>query len=538
MVGSSDLDGLDVMECLASLAAKSLVAVNVSGEAATYRLLDVNRAYALDKLLESDDSRWIFRRHCEHCCTLLEHIAADHKLCGTSEQLAIYHRLVGDVRAALDWAFSPAGDASLGISLTNAAVPFWFRLSLIEECRVRLERAINALSEDQRENSREAMQLFAALGSALMNTNSAGPDMKMIWSTVLAIAERLGDSDYRFRAHWGLWVDCCNHGRYADALGIAKGFWSVASSDPVDLAVSHRWIGVSLHYAGDQSAAREHFERMLSYDGSEVGRSDSTRFQYNQTVAARCYLGLISLLQGFPDQAMRMVDRNVQHAISINHDLTLCFALAEGACPVALQVEDLDAADRYVVTLLDLAERRALTGWHAMGRVFSAMLLAKRGDNDAAIVTLHAALDGLRMSHTAPRFTSMLGYYAELLCRGGDIATAHVAIDEALRRSESNEERWCIAELLRIKGDILRRQEHAAAVDEAEGYLLRSLDWARRQDSRWWELRTAISLAHLRQGQGRIVEARDLLGPVYQRFTEGFGSADLRAAARLLKLIS
>jgi predicted ATPase len=540
MVGEPNLGGRDVMECLANLAAKSLVAVNVSGEVATYRLQDVNRAYALDKLSESDDSRWIFRRHCEHCRSLLEHVAADRKLGGTPEQFSIYHRITGDVRAALDWAFSPAGDAALGISLTNAAVPLWFRLSLIDECRTRLERAINALSEEQRQNSREAMQLYAALGSALMNTNSVGPDMTMIWTTVLRIAERLDDFDYRLRAHWGLWVDCCNQGRYADALEIAKGAWSVAagSSDPVDLAVSNRWIAVSLHYIGEQSAARQYFERTLSYEALDVGKSDSMRFQYNQGVAARCYLGQIALQQGFPDRAMSIVDRNVQQAISLNHELTLCFALTEGGCPIALQVGDLETADRFTAMLLDLTERRALTGWHAMGHVFRAMLLARRGDIDAAAAVFRGAVDDVRRARLAPRFTSILGYYAEVLGHAGDIAGAHTIIDEALQRSDSNEERWCIAELLRIKGDIVRRQDHATAIDEAEDYLLRSLDWARRHDSLLWELRAAVSFAELRRGQGRLVEARDLLMPVYQRFTEGFGSADLRAAENLLKVLS
>jgi predicted ATPase len=539
VVGDSDGSGLDVMECLASLVAKSLVALNVSGEAATYRLADVTRAYALDKLSESDDSRRIFRRHCEHCCSLLENLAADPKLSGTPQELSIYHRIIGDVRDALNWAFSPTGDTSLGISLTNAAVPLWFRFSLIDECRTRLERAINALSDGQRQSSREAMQLFSALGSALMNTNSAEPDMNMIWTAVLRMAGQSGDLDYRLRAHWGLWIDCCNHGRYTDALEIAKGAWSVAagSSDPVDMAVTNRWMGVSLHYLGDQIAAREYLERALSYTSSVVGRSDSMRFQYNQAVAARCYLGQIELQQGFPDRAMSIVSANVQYAISIDHELSLCFALEEGACPIALQVGNLEAAERFTTMLLDLTERRALTGWYPMGRVFQAMLLAGRGDIEAAASIFRIALDSLGTSHIAPRFTSILGYYAEVLGRVREFSDAHALIDEALQRSEDNEERWCIAELLRIKGDIVRRQGHVTANEEAEDYLLCSLDWARRQDSLLWELRTAISFAELRRAQGRIVEARDLLMPVYQRFTEGFGSADLRAAENLLKAL-
>jgi len=86
LIGRSDFSVSDVVECLASLAAKSLVAVNVSGEVATYKLPDVNRAYALDKLSESDDSRWIFQRHCE---TLLQ---SDANIGGLGHSNALHWR--------------------------------------------------------------------------------------------------------------------------------------------------------------------------------------------------------------------------------------------------------------------------------------------------------------------------------------------------------------------------------------------------------------------------------------------------------------
>jgi predicted ATPase len=88
-------------------------------------------------------------------------------------------------------------------------------------------------------------------------------------------------------------------------------------------------------------------------------------------------------------------------------------------------------------------------------------------------------------------------------------------------------------EVLRLKGELLILQnESNAAV--AEDCFLRSLDWARRQGALSWELRTATSLARLRRDQGRRREAFDLLASVYGRFTEGFGTADLQSAKRLL----
>ena len=97
-------------------------------------------------------------------------------------------------------------------------------------------------------------------------------------------------------------------------------------------------------------------------------------------------------------------------------------------------------------------------------------------------------------------------------------------------RSDSNEERWCVAELLRIKGELILLEGAPQAPTAAEEHFLRSLDWARRQGALSWELRTSTSLARLQQDQGRIAEARSLLQSVYDRFSEGFETADLKTA--------
>ena len=105
-------------------------------------------------------------------------------------------------------------------------------------------------------------------------------------------------------------------------------------------------------------------------------------------------------------------------------------------------------------------------------------------------------------------------------------------------RSERDEERWYMAEFLRIKGELLRLEDTPRATREAEEQFRRSLDCARQQEALSWELRTSISLARLHQGQGQFIEARDALEPVYGRFKEGFQTADLRAAKALMEGLS
>jgi predicted ATPase len=133
--------------------------------------------------------------------------------------------------------------------------------------------------------------------------------------------------------------------------------------------------------------------------------------------------------------------------------------------------------------------------------------------------------------------TAFLCALAEGLASTGRTAEGRATIDDVLERCERYEERWCIAELLRVKGEIELQGHSAAASSTAEGYFLQSIAWARRQSALSWELRAAMSLARLRHQQNRTTEARELLAPVYDRFAEGFETADLRAANALLEAI-
>ena len=110
------------------------------------------------------------------------------------------------------------------------------------------------------------------------------------------------------------------------------------------------------------------------------------------------------------------------------------------------------------------------------------------------------------------------------------------AADEALERTERSNALWWTPEALRIKGETLLLCKGDTSA--AEDHFCRSLDLARRQGALSWELRTATSLARLRRDTGRIRGARELLSSVYGRFTEGFGTADLRSAKALIEKLT
>src|SRR3989454_2415330 len=126
-----DIPASEVADSVANLVGKSLVSTDVGGAIVHYRLLETTRAYARDKLVGSAEFGHCARRHAEHYRHLLQHADAELETRPTAEWVAAYRPQIGDVRAALDWAFSPSGDVGVAVALTAATVPLWTHLSLL-----------------------------------------------------------------------------------------------------------------------------------------------------------------------------------------------------------------------------------------------------------------------------------------------------------------------------------------------------------------------------------------------------------------------
>ena len=126
------------------------------------------------------------RRHAEHFRALFARAAAEWETEPTRQWLDAWRGQIGNLRAALDWAFGPSGDAGIGVDLTVAAVPLWFQLSLIDECRKRVETRARRRRR-QRLDPRRLMQLRAALGWSLMYTARACRETRAAWESALAV---------------------------------------------------------------------------------------------------------------------------------------------------------------------------------------------------------------------------------------------------------------------------------------------------------------------------------------------------------------
>jgi hypothetical protein len=295
-------------------------------------------------------------------------------------------------------------------------------------------------------------------------------------------------------------------------------------------------IGVSQYWLGDQPSARLHIERALAHDVAPLRKSEIVRFQVDHWVTARAFFARILWLQGFPDQAMREAESSVADGRATNHAISLCLALAVAACLVALWVGDLAAAEHYGGILLDHStsmRRRAGASLPAAIRECS--------PSSKAMSTLDCrccARASTNQARPGPLGWLIAVLMAEALGRAGQIAEGLAAVEVALTWTESTEERWAAAELLRIKGELLLLQGAPGAAAPAKDHFRQALDWARQQGALSWELRAATSLARLLGDQDRSADATALLQPVYDRFTEGFATADLKAAKALLDDLS
>jgi len=436
----------------------------------------------------------------------------------------------------VNWAFSPEGDVSIGVALTVAAIPLWMHLSLMEECQTCIERALGSEKAAPHRSGRDEMKLYAGLAAALLHARGPLPRGDIVWSKALQIAESLDDSRYLLRVLWGLSICRFYVGDYRAALDLLGKFRSIASKrgDPADMLSCDRLIATTLHYLGDQARARRGLERVLAEHAAPLHRSHIARFQYDQRVAAQYTLANTLWLQGLPDQATHLARNAVADARASGHAFTLCSALIQGACPVAFYVGDLRAAERLLDMLEDLLTKQAMTVSNALVQVLQGTLLVKRGDR-AGVPLLWDALSELREARFRLRYPAHLGTLAQGLCEAGQTEEARAAIDEALDWSGRKEERWCVAELLRIKGDILLLDGSTAGIAEAEDTYRQALEWAHRQKALSWALRAATSLAQLWHHHRRTDEATDLLTSVYSRFTEGFETVDLKSARALIE---
>jgi predicted ATPase/DNA-binding winged helix-turn-helix (wHTH) protein len=532
-------DASSVLDGIANLIAKSWVALDKSGGNARWALLETIRAYALEKLAEHAETDIAAGHHALYFRDLFTPQARRARSSLSDEDLARHVREIDNVRAALDWSFSLVGDAAIGVDLTAAYAPVWRHLSLMRECRERCERALLSLEPHVTANVSLRMELQMALAGAIFVTMGPAEQAKTLLTEALETADALNDPDAQTRALSALISIYAFRGEYGRGLIAAERIEQIATriDDPVSLRVAYRQLGARLLTSGRLREAQQYLERVLRFPAAPGDRHSVIYYNSNDHAGARAMLARALWMQGFAEQALNEARLSLKELQGKDHQLQLCRTLYHGISRIATMLGDFATADREIARIIEAAIGLNAHLWETAGHFLKGQLLVERGEFAQGLLVLRDAFEtcdptGWRLSYEEFKGALALG-----LAGTGRLDEALVALDDAMTADHESADGhgWYAPELLRIKGEVLLQQAADQATLAAEDCFDQAAQMAREQGALFWELRVALSVARLRVSQGRHHEARAPLASVYDRFTEGFATADLQAARILLE---
>jgi len=532
----TDFDASAVLDGIGNLVAKSWVALDKSGASARWTLLETIRAYALEKLAEHAEADVAAEHHALYFRDLFTPQARDARSSLSDEDLARHVREIDNVRAVLDWSFSSAGDTAIGVDLTAAYAPVWRHLSLMSECRERCERALLSLEPHGTANMRLRMELQIALAAAIFITMGPPDQAKILLTEAVETADALSDLNAQAAALSTLLAIYVLRGEYDRARIAAERIEQIAHriDDPVSLLAAYRELGAMLLTSGRPREAQQYFERILRSPTAPGDHRSVIYYNSNEHAVARAMLARALWMQGFAEQALNEARLSLKELQGTDHQLLLCPILYHGICRIATMTGDFATADREIERLIEVATGLNAHLWETAGHFLKGKLLVERGEFAEGLLVLRDAFETggrtWRLSYAEFKGTLALG-----LAGTGRLDEALVALDDAMAAAGEDGHGWYAPELLRIKGEVLLQQAAGQSTLAAEDCFDQAAQMAREQGALFWGLRVALSVARLKVSQGRHHEARAPLASVYDRFTEGFATADLRAARTLLE---
>jgi tetratricopeptide (TPR) repeat protein len=381
------------------------------------------------------------------------------------------------------------------------------------------------------------MHLQAALGVSLMFMRGGRETARAALDRSFAIAEDHGDALGQLRILGPLNMFHLRAGNFKIALIYARRCSAIAAivEDSVAIALAHSILGISLHLSGDLASAREELQATLER-GPRSHRTTTIYLGFEGRNLAGGILARNLWLQGHPIQAVARARQTIGDAAAMDHSLTLCIALIWGIS-VFLWTGDLLAAEEHIEWLILRAESHSLSPYVQVGRGFKGEVAIRQGDAQNGVEALRRSLESLHAAPYELLSTALEISLVEGLASIGQFEECIARIDKAIERVETNGDLCYMPELLRIRAGLLLSVPNPMT-NEAEAYLLNSLELSRRQGARAWELRAGIELAGLLADRGRHDSARAVLQPVFDQFVEGSDTADLRSAARVLKRLS
>ncbi len=433
--------------------------------------------------------------------------------------------------------YEQAGHVAQAIAHYQRAGERATQRSANEEAIGHLRRALALVATlpETRERHQRELGLQMAIGAPLAAVRGwSHPESEGTYTRARELASQIGESPELPRVLAGVALAYLTKGDVTTTSEVCQESLEAAkrTGDAFDLLLAHYVVGQPLILQGHFSRALQHFEQGIKlYDPSEhgslvyaVGQDYGVSAHY---CAAQCQVHL-----GLPDEALVLSEAAVALAKRAEHPLTLALALF-WAGHVCFERGELDRVRETAGEVVRLGEQFGFPLLLGSGRALQAWTRVESGEGEAGIGEMQQALfemTRIGAGFGAPFFVSML---AEGLRKVGrhDHALGALGLGVAYAKKGQH---YYDAELHRLRAEILLDKD-GNAVDEAEALFGQSLEIARRQAAKTFELRAATSLARLWQRQGKRDAARALLAPLYAWFTEGFTTRDLKDAKALLQ---
>ena len=411
---------------------------------------------------------------------------------------------------------------------------------------------------------RHELAVQLALGPAFMVTRGfAASEVGDTYARARQLCEHLGERLQLFPVLFGLWRSAHVQGQLQRARTFGEQLVSLANSqgDPVLLVAAHGPLGQTLCMSGEPTLARGHLQQVVALYEQQQQHALVVRCGYDPGVYAHTMEAWVLWVLGYPAQALQ----RSHTALTLAHEQAHPFTLALTLVTIVILQHMRRAGEvtmEYVQASVDLSTEHGFPYLTAVGTVLQGWDLTRVEQVTAGLTQMREGLAALRAMGAEILRPNMLALLADACQCGGQLEDGLDALEEALVTAEQHTEHFYEAELHRLKGELILQQwrqastrpaprdiQHIRASSgermalallqrEAEVCFHQAMTIARRQQTRSWELRAALSLSRLWQQQGQRAAARALLAPIYGWFTEGFDTADLLEARALLDALT
>jgi predicted ATPase len=435
--------------------------------------------------------------------------------------------------------YSEAGLEAHAISYWQRAGELAIQRSANVEAIRHLTKALEAVTTlpDSAAQAQQELLLQITLAPAWIAVKGyAAPEVGQIYTRAYDLCQRLDDPPQLATVLVGLWLFNLIRVDLDKARELGDRLLNLGrhKRDPAIVLSAHYAVGNTLAFRGELGPAREHLERCIALYDPRAHRSLAFLYGDDPRVACLHFKAWCLWYQGYPDQARRCIDETVAVGRELGHPQILAFALC-GAAVVEHLRRDTQLTRQHAEAAMELCREQGLPFYHALGRVLRGWALVEEGRAPEGIAEMREGLRAYRSTQARWTEPYLLALLAEAYGNAGQPHEGLRVMAEALDVIRETQECAWEAELYRIEGELLLNSGAPRARPEPEERFRRAIDTARRQEAKSWELRAAMSLGRLWQGQGKRDAARQLLTQVYGWFTEGFDTGDVQEATAMLR---